>query len=279
MLLTPTTAQASIGAGDYCYIIQSIEGLLFRPLQGKLATLSFWVKAAKTGIYCVAFKTRDNGRSFVKEYTISSANTWEKKIISIPFNDSANGTYIYDTGVGINVIWAVAAGTTFRTSTIGSWVSGNYIASTNQVNGVDNTANTFQIAQVMLNEGPIASPFGLFGSDYMNELEICRRYYNKLNNPRFPCGFWNNSYSRVEVGCPLYPVMRSTPALSFGAAETSSSSGSHALSGIAGTTATAYVADVFAGFFVLNFVMGNNTYSGLGGHFIVDNPLNFNAEL
>lgn len=180
LLATPTTAQASILAGNYIAIQQKIEGNMLRAFKGKKLILSFYVKAYKTGTYCVSFRNGDNTKSLIKEYTINASNTWEQKTIRITHD--ASGTWLYDTGVGMNVSFVIAAGSTFQGSK-DAWLSGNYMATSNQANGVDNILDTFQITDVCLvedNDGQTRTPdFTLAARDVFGELLLCQRYYEK----------------------------------------------------------------------------------------------------
>ena len=84
-----TTADTSLASTQYARILQNIEAqnlqhLLYGTSSAKTLTLSFWVKSSKTGIYSITLRKVDNTPyHFTHEYTISSANTWEKKIITI----------------------------------------------------------------------------------------------------------------------------------------------------------------------------------------------------
>ena len=65
---------------------QAIEGQMLQYLKkgtsnAESLALSFWVKSNKTGTYIFNLIDQDNTRSISKSYTISSANTWEKKTI------------------------------------------------------------------------------------------------------------------------------------------------------------------------------------------------------
>lgn len=180
LLATPTTAQASITPSDYVAIQQKIEGNFLRSFKEKKLVLSFWVKAYKTGTYCVSFRNSDSSKSLVKEYTISASATWEKKTIRITHDTS--GTWLYDTGIGMNVSFVIAAGTAYQGSK-DSWLSGNYMATSSQANGVDNVLDTFQLSDVCLvedNDGQTRTPdFMLAGRDVFEELQLCQRYYEK----------------------------------------------------------------------------------------------------
>ncbi len=112
LLADCTTAQASIGAGNYVTIEQRIEGNVLRSFKGKKLVLVFWVKSTKTGIFCMSFRNSATNRSLIKEYTVSASNTWEKK--TIRFEHDPTGAWLYDTGVGMRVDFVIAAGSTFQ---------------------------------------------------------------------------------------------------------------------------------------------------------------------
>ena len=177
---TLTTPDTAIAAGDYCLIQQFVEGYNWANLAQKPMTLSFWVKATLTGTYCVGLRNSGTDRSYVAEYTINATNTWEYKVITIAASPSA-GTWNYTNGLGLNISWVLAAGTTYQT-TAGSWQTGDYFATANQVNGVNTGATSFLLTGVKLNEGSISSPFSLFGEDFEGEVAACQRYYEKSYN-------------------------------------------------------------------------------------------------
>jgi len=174
-----TTADTSLASGDIVAISQKIEGYNWADLAQKSFTLSFWVKATKTGIYSVAFRNSNADRSYVAEYTINSADTWEKKIITV-LPSPAHGTWNYTNGIGLEVTFVLAAGTGHQTSNKNIWQVGSYAASNNQVNGVDSTANNFYLSQVQLEAGIVATPFEV--KPFSTELEMCQRYYEKSYN-------------------------------------------------------------------------------------------------
>lgn len=171
-----TTAQASITAGDFAYKQQIIEGYNLRKIKGKNIFISFRVKSAKTGIHCVAFRNSANGRSYIAEYTINAADTYETKILRIKHDPT--GTWDYESGSGLKVAWILAAGSTFQT-TSDSWQAGNFLATANQVNVCDTINNEFRITQVQLHEGLDEIPFERLIRDFNTELELVQRYFEK----------------------------------------------------------------------------------------------------
>jgi hypothetical protein len=169
-----TTADTSIAAGDLMTLVQPIEGYNVRDLIGKTFTLSFWVRSSKTGTHCVRFANSNFDRSYVAEYTVSAANTWEQKSITVSGGLITAGTWDWTNVAGLRVEFTLAAGTTFQT-TAGAWQTGNFIATSNQVNCLDTIGNIFAITGVQLEVGSVATPFE--HRPYTTELQFCQRYY------------------------------------------------------------------------------------------------------
>jgi len=177
LLVDCTTVDSSIAAGDFCLMQTKIEGYNWAQLAQRQCTVSFWVKATQTGTYCVSLRNAGSGgtpdRSYVAEYTVSASDTWEKKTVTFSASPSA-GTWDYTNGVGVLLSWTLAGGSTYQT-TAGSWATGNYYSTSNQVNACGSTSNNFYLSQVQLEVGDTASQFEYrpFGA----ELALCQRYY------------------------------------------------------------------------------------------------------
>lgn len=173
--LDVTTVDASIAAGDFSGIQVFVEGHDYAAIKDSVVTLSFWVKAVKTGIYCIAFRNNANDRSYIMQYTIDAANTWEKKAITLTLNPTG-GTDNYTSGLGLSIFFTQACGTTFQT-TIGAWQTGNFLASSSQVNGTDNTSNNFWLSQIKLEKTTGATAFKAMS--FHEVLEWCQTQFFK----------------------------------------------------------------------------------------------------
>ena len=184
-----TTADTSMASGDYAYMVQNIEAQNLQSLQygtssAKTLTLSFWVKSSKTGTYAIIFSKLDNTvYLFRHEYTIDSADTWEKKTITISptagstsFITSAAGAIDNDNGTGCSVFWWLCSGTDLNGGTNNAWSSNTaHYTTTNQVNWFDSTSNNFYLSQVQLEIGEVATAFE--HEDYGTTLAKCQRYF------------------------------------------------------------------------------------------------------
>jgi len=180
--LTVTSADTSIAAGEYAYYAQYIEGTNFSQCDfgnsgAKSVTLSFFVRSSATGTYCVTLANSASNRSFVSEYTISSANTWEKKTITVA--GDTTGTWLTTTGIGLKVFFCLAVGSTYQQSA-GSWGTTSFaFGSSNQTNWLGTNGNTLYITGVQLEVGDTATPFE-HPRSVGDELQRCQRYYNQI---------------------------------------------------------------------------------------------------
>lgn len=205
VLIDCTTVDSSLAATDLCIFRTTIEGFNWLFWAQRAFSFSFWVKATKTGTYCVAFGNSGGDRTYVSEYTINAADTWELKTISVTASPSA-GTWNYTTGVGLVISWALACGSTFQT-TAGAWQTGNYLATANQVNACDNTANNFRLALI---NTPVLPDFGL-------ELERCKRYFIKVGGVTAgrTIGGRSEGATAALVGFDLPTEMRAAPTVTL----------------------------------------------------------------
>jgi len=213
-----TTADASPASGDLLQLRTAFEGqnlqyLNFGTSSAKSLTLSFWVKSNKTGTYTMVFFHRDVAKQFSKSYTISSANTWEKKTITVVGN-TANGID-NDNGKSFDVWFNLGAGSNFTSGSLSSsWeadADANYAVG--QVNLADSTSNEWYITGVQLEAGTTASDFEFLPHDV--NLQRCQRYYFvKANGSPQDLGiatYYTSSDLRGSFGFPT--TMRAIPTL------------------------------------------------------------------
>lgn len=193
-----TTADASIAASDLARIEQVIEGYNIADLVGRPFTLSFWVRSSKTGTHSVMLQNSANNYSYVTGYTISAANTWEFKTITVGVGLPSAGAWNYTNGGGLRVGFVLCCGSTYATATLNTWVAGEYMATTNQVNCLDTVGNIFAITGVQLEAGESATPFEhrLYGQ----ELALCQRYFCKSYSYDIPPASSGNNKGNIYIG-------------------------------------------------------------------------------
>jgi hypothetical protein len=174
-----STSAYSMGSTDRAGFFQGIEGLNVADLgwgtaNAKTVTLSAWVRSSLTGTFGGVVANSSYNRCYVFSYTISAANTWEYKTITIA--GDTTGTWLTNNNAGINLSFAFGAGSGAVT-TAGSWGSTAFFAPTGQVNVAGTNGATFYITGVQLEVGSTATSF-----DYRQcgtELALCQRYFEK----------------------------------------------------------------------------------------------------
>lgn len=177
LILNVVTADTSIAAGEYVAVGQLIEGFNIADLgwgtaNAKSVTLSFWAYSTTTGTFCASFRNGSADLSYVAEYTINAALTWEYKTITVP--GPTTGTWNQDNSTGLYVLFAGATGTTWQT-TANAWNSGSFLGTSNQVNLLASATNFIRFTGVQLEVGSVATPFER--QLYNAQLAQCQRYY------------------------------------------------------------------------------------------------------
>ena len=182
-----TTADTSLAAAQYAQLSQQIEAQNLQQLDygtnnAKTITLSFHVRSSKTGSYSITiYKDDTTTYLFSKSYTIDSADTWEKKTITITPDSNikaSGGAIANDNGIGFYVFWNLAGGTTYDDATDNAWSSNtNHIHTSSQVNWLDSTSNNFYLTGVQLEVGEVATAFE--HEDVSTTLAKCQRYFSK----------------------------------------------------------------------------------------------------
>jgi hypothetical protein len=183
-LITSLSAY-TVGASETFLFGQKIEGFNFADMAWGTAnaatiTISFWVRSSLTGTFGGSLGNGGDNRWYPFSYTISVANTWEQKTITIAGDTS--GTWLTNNGIGLNVYFNLGTGATLS-GPAGSWSGTTYYSSTGATSVVGTNGATFYITGVQLERGSNATSFEF--RDYGREFILCCRYFQKLVEPAF----------------------------------------------------------------------------------------------
>ena len=194
----------TVAASDYYLIRYAIEGfntydLAFGTANAASVALSFWVRSSLTGTFSASLQNSAGTRSYPFNYTISAANTWEQKTITIAGDTSGTwvgatnaSSFTLNLSLGIGSNWI---------GTANAWAGVNYFGATNATSVVGTNGATFYITGVQLEKGSTATSFDY--RDIGTELALCQRYYETTSYPSASQGLdttqisiiWNASFS------------------------------------------------------------------------------------
>ena len=172
-----STSAYSVLSTESFGIVQRIEGfncadLGWGTVNAQPVTLSFWIRSSLIGTFGGSLRNSALDRSYPFSYTVSSANAWEQKSITI--SGDTTGTWLANNGSGIILKFSLGAGSS-QSTTAGSWAVGNYDSSTGATSVVGTNGATFYITGVQLEKGSTATSFDY--RPYGLELDLCQRYY------------------------------------------------------------------------------------------------------
>ena len=243
-----TTADGSLAATDMLVVQQRIEGQMLQYLKkgtssAESLTASFWVRSAKTGTYICELRDFDNNRTISQSYTISSADTWEKKTLT--FAGDTTGAFDNDNAASLYLSFWLAAGSNFSSGSLqtswGTKVDAN--RAVGQVNLADSTSNDWYITGVQLEAGTSATDFEFLPRDV--NTTRCQRYYQKSYDLDTAPGTatdsgvgWNGSSGDSGGNAAFIPpfktTMRAAPTVTGYARDGTSGQGSYFRNGASG---------------------------------------------
>ena len=206
-LLITSSSAYTVGASESFILTQYVEGLNVADFGWGTAnataiTLSFWVRSSLTGTFGGVVRNSASNRSYPYSYTISAANTFEQKTVTIAGDTS--GTWLTTNGRGLNLTFSMGAGAS-ASGTAGAWAGTSYASATGAVSVVGTSGATFYITGVQLEKGSTATSFDY--RPYGTELALCQRYYYKISgtgsNPFAAGGALSTTSTRVQGSFPV----------------------------------------------------------------------------
>jgi hypothetical protein len=218
LAMNASTAQPSLGAGDYAVLAQRLEGYRVSRLgwgtaSAKPISLGFWSDHARPGVYSGSVRNNAYNRTYAFTYTHVTGNVPQYNTVTIP--GDTTGTWLIDNNIGINLTFAMAAGTTLTAPTANVWSAGSFVAAPGQINGVAATSDAFRITGVVVLPGtqaPTAAQSPPIMRPYDQELVMCQRYWRKYGDvtQSYFLDAWNGG-GDVLIGQFNHPGMRALP--------------------------------------------------------------------
>ena len=231
--ITSTSAH-TVAAGELFLFMQYIEGYNVADLEygtsdAQTITISFWIRSSLTGTFCGALLNGAEDRNYPFTYTISSADTWEKKSVTIA--GDTTGTWLKTNGLGLQVNFSLGMGSTYS-GTAGAWASGAKFSATGATSVVSTSGATWYMTGLQVEKGTTATPFE--NLQYGQQLARCQRYFYTESQADAYHNLMNGFYASTSlwIGVLHLPVpLRASPTLTV--------SGSWQTSGASPNTATA----------------------------------------
>ena len=160
---------------------RDVSHLEWATSSAKTCTLSFWVKGSITGTYgfWIALYGSSGGSNYYywTNYTIDSANTWEKKVITVT-GPTSGGAITSTNDLGLRIEWLLGAGSDTETGTLNEWTTSNTIrTASGTVYLPENSGATWYITGIQFEVGSQATAFE--HRSFNEELLLCKRYYQK----------------------------------------------------------------------------------------------------
>jgi len=222
MKFTTNSTTDTLTASEAVTPRQNIEGFNvadfnFGNANAKEFTVSFWVKSSVTGTYGFCVMNANFDRHYVTTYNINSANTWEKKTITLTADTS--GTWDSTTGVGVRIMFPIDTGPGMETATTETWGTGDYRRTASCVKLLQSSSATWQITGLQVELGDTATPFE--NRMYSQELAMCQRYFISAGNCMVGNGLNDFAAACFPVTMRASPTVTTTTATTLDAVSTS----------------------------------------------------------
>lgn len=262
-LLATSSSAYTVGASDIFALQQKIEGLNCADLAWGTAnaatvTLSFWVRSSLTGTFGGSLQNNSNNRSYPFSYTISSANTWEQKTVTV--TGDTTGTWLTTSGTGIIVTFSIGGGSTYS-GTAGSWSANTYYSATGATSVVGTNAATWYVTGVQLEKGSTATSFDY--RPYGTELALCQRYlpaYISSSTVDQVAGFGQAASTTAVAFSYTFPVTTRIPPTGISIPNSTYFTVSDGVTNTACTTTSFNIAGNFAANIQFNVASGLTQY-------------------
>jgi len=204
-----TTTAYAIIASSYYIFGQFIEGINIADFKwgtanAKPVTISFWARSSLTGTFSAGLRNGASNRSYNFTYSLPTANTWTKIVVTIP--GSTDGVWTSDNSIGVFVVFNMGVGSNFSASNVNTWEVGNKVGVTGAVSVIGTLNATFFITGLQVEVGSVATKFER--TSYHEELTKCQRYY-QIVYADTRC--YSSASNRITNPIHYYNTMRTLP--------------------------------------------------------------------
>jgi hypothetical protein len=216
LTMQAATGKPALAAGDFILLQHIIEGYRIARLGWGTAnaqplSIGFWVYATIPGTMSVLVSNSPSNRSYAVNVVINAATTWEYKTLTIS-GDTA-GTWATNNTAGLILRLSFGTGAS-NAMAAGSWI-GTAIGTgtTATTNFVATTNNIVQVTGLIVLPGielPSAARSALIMRPYDQELQICRRYYERVGmtvvttSPPYANTAWFRASKRASPTVTLF---------------------------------------------------------------------------
>ena len=196
-----TAQETTLGAGDFLYFGQMVEGPFTRELIADVSSVSLycWCNAALN--FGVALRDSAGARSLTKLCTIPASVYTVVTLPNLPSFNSAGGTFNLTPGnLGYYFGITLACGTTYMAPANDTWQNGNFLGAVGQDNFCAKPVNTeFRCVMVQHEPGSVCTnPMDCPFTGPNGNLAACQRYFQKS----YPYGVKPGSVG--NAGCVIW---------------------------------------------------------------------------
>ena len=209
------TTTSTPSTNDVYKIAQRIEGrhishLAFGTSGAKTITLSFITKSSVTGTHGGSIMNGGQNRSYPFTYTISNADTWEQKSITIP--GDTGGTWDVGTGDGLELNFDMGTAESNYRLSAGSWHNARAEGADGAVQLITQSSANWYAAKVQLEVGSTATTFEHV--PFVDQQQRCKRYFQFHAPSASDHMMWGVGRAEGNTGRIMLPIsvpMRATP--------------------------------------------------------------------
>ena len=215
-----TTAEAAPNINRYsglanCIEFYNVHQLAWGTASARDITITFWVRSSETGTFGFAAALNNGAAALPTSYTISSANTWEKKTITI----AGNTATALSSSAALRFNWLLQLGSSAFSGTQNTW--GSKMGYTAIVDIAGTTGRYLELAGVQVEIGDLATDFA-FEHTAVTLLK-CQRYFERRNwaDAADMIGHGASTYTSTSAAAVFFKQeMRTSPTITLTTAST-----------------------------------------------------------